>query len=113
MRPVDPVSVFGIILFALLTTALPGRPHAQARNWSQEKCVRYQKAWVELLRRAGKDGLGAEFIERHNSFIDSGCTTAADVCPRSPRELEAANVLTIQAMNAGMASTFLPFACRR
>jgi hypothetical protein len=37
----------------------------------------------------------------------------ADVCPRSGEEIETANVLTIAAMNAGMASTFLPFACRK
>jgi hypothetical protein len=105
--------VFIAIILSFLTVALPAQPQAQQRNWSKEKCVRYQKAWIELLRRSGKEGLGTEFMDRHNAFIDSGCATAADVCPRSPRELDAANVLTIQAMNAGMASTFLPFACRR
>jgi hypothetical protein len=104
--------LFAIFLI-LLTIVLTGQPQAQQRNWREEKCVRYQKAWTELLRRSGKEGLGTEFMDRHNAFIDSGCTTAADVCPRSPRELDVANVLTIQAMNAGMASTFLPFACRR
>jgi hypothetical protein len=103
----------GALFFALLTLALPGQAEAQQRNWTQEKCIRYRKAWVELLRRSGKDGLGEEFVERHNAFIDSGCVAAAAVCPRSPRELEAANILTIQAMNAGMASTFLPFVCRK
>jgi hypothetical protein len=101
------------ISLALMTMTLPVYPEAQQRSWTEQKCVRYQKVWVELLRRSGKEGLGAEFMERHNAFIDSGCATAADVCPRSPRELAVANVLTIQAMNAGMASTFLPFACRR
>jgi hypothetical protein len=113
MRFVDPLFVMGAIYLALLATALPGKPQAQPRNWTEEKCVRYQKAWVELIRRSGKEGLSPEFIERHNAFIDSGCSVAANVCPRSPRELDVANVLTIQAMNAGMASTFLPFACRR
>jgi hypothetical protein len=101
------------IMLVLLTFALPGQPQAQQRSWSEEKCVRYQKAWVELLKRSGKEGLGTEFMEQHNAFIENGCTTAGDVCPRSPRELDVANVLTIRAMNAGMASTFLPFACRR
>jgi len=34
------------------------------------------------------------------------------VCPRSPEEFARADIMTILAMNAGMASTFLPFACR-
>jgi hypothetical protein len=101
------------VVLVLFTIALPGRPEAQSRRWSEEKCVRYQKAWIELLKRSGTDGLSPDFMERHNAFIASGCKTAADVCPRSPRELDVANVLTIQAMNAGMASTFLPFVCRR
>ena len=54
-----------------------------------------------------------EFIERHQAFLASGCTATADVCPRSPEELEVANALVILAMNAGSASTFLPFACRK
>ncbi len=101
------------ISLALLTFNIPCQLQAQQRSWSEEKCFRYQKAWIELVRRSGKEGLGTEFMDRHNAFIDSGCTTVADVCPRSPRELDVANVMTIQAMNAGMASTFLPFACRR
>jgi hypothetical protein len=102
-----------VISLILLTIGLPDQLEAQPRSWTEEKCVRYQKAWVELLRRSGREGLSSEFVERHNAFIDSGCAVAADVCPRLPRELEVANVLTIQAMNAGMASTFLPFVCRR
>ena len=85
----------------------------QSRSWSEEKCARYKTAWSEALARRGMGGLGREFLDRHEAFLASGCTARADICPRSPEELELANVMTILAMNAGTASTFLPFACRR
>lgn len=85
----------------------------RAENWTVEKCDRYKKAWTDALERFGRKGLGAEFIERHEAFLAGGCTDQADVCPRSKEELDLANVLVIRAMNAGMSSTFLPFACRK
>ena len=51
-------------------------------------------------------------MARHEAFLQSGCTAPADVCPRSREEFEFADLLTVLAMNAGTASTFLPFACR-
>ena len=84
------------------------RPRA---SWTEEKCRRYRDAWAELSVRTGRRGLGSAFIDSHEAFIASGCRTQGGVCPRSPAELEAANQLTIRAMNAGMASTFLPFGC--
>ena len=84
-----------------------------APSWPEEKCARYRKAWTEALARQGQKGLGKAFLESHRAFLDSGCTGRADVCPRSAEELNLANILTIRAMNAGMASTFLPFACRK
>ncbi len=98
--------------------ALPGLVRAsesatpsQRPGWTEEKCRRYRAAWDTLSARTGRRGLGPDFIQRHEAFIGSGCTTQGDVCPRSPEELEAANMLTIMAMNAGMSSTFLPFGC--
>ena len=85
----------------------------RAQSWSEVKCARYGKAWADALARRGRQGLGAEFIERHEAFLASGCTARADVCPRSKEELDMANVLVLLAMNAGTASTFLPFACRK
>lgn len=82
-------------------------------SWTEEKCVRYRRAWSEFLARRGRQGLGSGFVEAHEAFLASGCTARADVCPRSPEELDAANMLTIAAMNAGMSATFLPFACRK
>lgn len=92
----------------------PARPAAAepARPWAEEKCVRYRRAWTDLLARRGREGLGRDFVARHEAFLASGCSGPRDVCPRSPAELEAANALVIAAMNAGAPSTFPPFACR-
>jgi hypothetical protein len=82
-------------------------------SWPEIKCARYKTAWSEVLTRRGRQGLGQDFIRSHEAFLESGCTARADVCPRSAEEMDTANILTIAAMNAGMASTFLPFACRK
>jgi hypothetical protein len=99
---------------AMLLLLVPAAPaqDAAASSWSEQKCARYKEAWTELLRRRGARGLSGEFVERHEAFLASGCTTRGDVCPRSGEELEVANILVMLAMNAGTASTFLPFACR-
>jgi hypothetical protein len=85
----------------------------QPQSWPEVKCARYKKAWSEAIARRGTRGLGPEFLERHEAFLASGCTTKADVCPRSAEELDIANMMVVAAMNAGTASTFPPFACRK
>lgn len=86
---------------------------AQEPSWVEVKCTRYKKAWSEALARTGTKGLGPEFLTRHEAFLASGCTTKGDVCPRSEEELALANMMVVAAMNAGTASTFPPFACRK
>jgi hypothetical protein len=83
------------------------------QSWPEVKCARYRKAWTDALARQGKQGLSVEFLDRHEAFLASGCTTKADVCPRSTEELNLANMMVVAAMNAGTASTFPPFACRK
>ncbi len=109
MRKIRLVLLLFVALFGSSTTVF-AQP-AQQRSWNEEKCVRYKDAWQGALQRWGRDGLGSTFIERHEAFIAGGCTGVHDVCPRSTKEIELANVLTIRALNAGMASTFLPFKC--
>jgi hypothetical protein len=94
------------------TTAAPAQEN-RAPTWPEVKCARYRKAWSEALARMGKHGLGQTFLDAHEAFLASGCTRRADVCPRSEEELKLANVMVILAMNAGTASTFPPFACRK
>jgi hypothetical protein len=86
---------------------------AQAQSWPEVKCARYKKAWTDALAQRGTKGLGQEFIERHEAFLASGCATKGDVCPRSAEELDLANMMVVAAMNAGTASTFPPFSCRK
>jgi hypothetical protein len=88
-------------------------PQDNSESWPEVKCQRYKQAWSEALARRGTQGLGQEFLDRHEAFLASGCTARADVCPRSPQELDLANIMVILAMNAGTASTFPPFFCRK
>lgn len=104
---------------ALLAVAFAGgvshtaAQNAPPRSWPEVKCERYGKAWADALARRGTRGLSRDFLERHEAFLASGCTARADVCPRSAEELEVANMMVVAAMNAGTASTFPPFACRK
>jgi hypothetical protein len=52
-------------------------------------------------------------LARHAALLGRGCAGPADVCPRTSREPALADILVIRAMNAGMASTFPFFACRK
>jgi hypothetical protein len=111
--------MFTIALGAWLAITSAGRvPGAEAQesgsqSWTEQKCARYRQAWADVQARRGVQGIGQEFLERHEAFLASGCTAKVDVCPRSSEELDLANLLTVAAMNAGTASTFLPFACPR
>lgn len=98
----------------VLSPAAPG--FAQPRppeNWPAVKCERYTKAYAEALAKFGRKGLGQPFLDAHEAFLTSGCSIRGEVCPRSAEELNLANVMVIMGMNQGMASTFMPFACRK
>ena len=103
----------GLARIALILLAVAGPAAAQpARGWTAEKCDRYARAWPEALARFGTQGLGAAFLDGHARFLASGCRAPRDLCPHTPAELAIADAMTIAAMNAGAASTFLPFTCR-
>jgi hypothetical protein len=85
---------------------------AAARSWAQDKCVRYDAAFHDLLKMVGRDGVTDHFIKGNEAFIAAGCSNGADVCPISPKDFDLANKLTLAAMSFGTASTFLPFICR-
>jgi hypothetical protein len=102
---------FGVIVITLLAGVVSATAQQSSRNWAETKCARYAAAWSDAAERFGSNGLGQEFLERHERFLASGCTTSPDVCPRSAEELEMANAMIVAAMNAGTASTFPPFAC--
>lgn len=103
------LSLLGFVAAAQAQTTR--KPQA-GRDWPTEKCERYKAAFAEAVTRQGKQGLGQEFLTRHDAFIASNCTAQPDVCARSKEELALANTLVILAMNRGMSSTFLPFYCR-
>ena len=106
----------GFVLAASLIAGAAGPGLAQPappENWPAVKCERYTKAYAEALARFGRKGLGQPFLDSHEAFLASGCSIRGEVCPRSTEELNLANVMVIMGMNQGMASTFMPFACRR
>lgn len=80
-------------------------------NWVEQKCHAYEAAWAQALDAYGSEQMNYAFIAGNENFIANGCTIPADVCPRSAQEIEVANALTLALMNAGAASTFLPFKC--
>jgi hypothetical protein len=112
-RPTIVFALAGVLALSTLTARPSLAQESSSPTWPEVKCARYKAAWAEALARRGVRGLGPDFIERHEAFLASGCTARADVCPRSVEELELANIMVVAAMNAGTASTFPPFACRK
>lgn len=104
-----PAAVAALVLIASAGAALSQA--GPSRSWTDEKCHRYRQASEDALQRQGRAGLSAEFLAAHERFIAGGCNGPERICPRSQREIDLANILTVRAMNAGMASTFLPWAC--
>ena len=107
-------SIAMLTALALAGSAAPlAAQDGQPQSWPEVKCARYKKAWTDALARRGTQGLGQEFLTAHEGFLASGCTEKTDVCPRSAEELDIANMMVVAAMNAGTASTFPPFSCRK
>jgi hypothetical protein len=110
MRSLRALAIVGLAW----TVACPGGVVAQDSSetaWQAEKCRIFETAWAKALDFFGSDNLNYNFIAQNENFIASGCSAEAGLCPRSSQELEIANALTIEMMNAGAASTFLPYAC--
>jgi hypothetical protein len=108
------ISRIGIVIVLAFTAGAASTAYADSEldSWSKEKCVRYDKAFHELLDLGGRQGVTEGFIKGNEDFIAAGCSNGADVCPRSPEDFKLANNLTIAAMGFGTASSFLPFICR-
>lgn len=82
-----------------------------ANDWAAEKCAAYEAAWNQALDAFGDDEMNYAFLAGNENFIASDCMERGEICPQSSQELEIANALTLALMNAGTASTFLPFKC--
>ncbi len=102
-----------VFCLCLVSMLLNGPVVAQpaAPGWVAQKCAAYRAAWDQALDMFGSDGMNYAFIAGSENFIAAGCTDPTRICPQSAAELEVANALTLAMMNAGAASTFLPFAC--
>ena len=104
-------SACAIGIFALWASAAWAQPSEPASAWQDKKCQIYAASWNQALDFFGTDNLNYNFIAQNENFIASGCTAPPGVCAQSSQELEIANALTLAMMNAGTASTFLPFRC--
>ena len=108
-------SIIAALLLACISffpAASLAQQSAEPSAWQVEKCEIYRQSWDKALDFFGTDNLNYDFIAQNENFIASACTAPPGVCARSSQELEIANALTIAMMNAGTASTFLPFRCR-
>lgn len=83
----------------------------EALSWTEQKCALYTAAWHHIAPDRAPDGVSDEFIAAHDEFLSSGCLDRGHVCPRTPRELEIADMLSLMAVAEGMAGSFLPFNC--
>lgn len=80
-------------------------------GWQAQKCAAYAAAWKQALDFFGSTGLNEGFIAGNLDFLAGGCIGQAEICPQSSAELDIANALSLALINAGAASTFLPFGC--
>jgi hypothetical protein len=79
--------------------------------WQIRKCQIYKAAWEDLPMLMSTGSFSPQFKTLNETFIESGCLAHIAICPQGQQEIDAANLLTIAAMNGGTASTFLPFRC--
>lgn len=106
------VRLLGALLPAMFVMTSAARGDVPLTEWQATKCRVYSEA-LERLKDAGLEELSASFLAENAAFVEKGCITRIAVCPRTQADLNAANILTIASMNAGAASSFLPFDCAR
>jgi hypothetical protein len=105
-------------LAALLLVGVAIQPTQPARaqdtgadSWTERKCILYTTASNHFFGQGTPEGVSERFMSEHAAFLASGCLDRGHVCPRSQRELEIADTLSLMAVAEGMAGSFLPFNC--
>lgn len=101
----------GLGLVLVTPSAGLAQENQETSAWQLEKCRLYGRAWTQALDAFGSDDLNFNFMAQNENFLAGGCLDATAICPRSTQELQIADALTMAMMNAGAASTFLPFRC--
>ncbi len=103
----------GVAFIALMPAFSLAQEGESLSAWQVEKCRIYEQSWEQALEGFGADNLNYNFVAQNENFLTSGCVSAPAVCPQSSTEIQIADFLTIAMMNAGAASTFLPFRCEQ
>lgn len=112
LRPATAILLSSLVLAPSSASAASQDEVAAPDAWTIEKCDRYHRAFMDLLKVFEGRDITDGFIRGNRDFIAAGCSNGADICPTSPGDMEFANALTLMAMNGGAASSFLPFICR-
>ncbi len=86
----------------------PGEPPTA---WQIRKCEVFAEAWSKALPSYPANDVSASFIADNQHFIAVTCRSNAAICPQSASEIAIANRLTFATMNAGAASSFVPYRC--
>ena len=102
---------FLIVTGLALGLASPASAQQETTAWVEQKCQIYAQAWAQALDLFGSGEMNYAFMAGNENFIASGCAERGRICPQSEQELDVANAMTLALMNAGAASTFLPFKC--
>ena len=97
---------------AMAQSQEPAPLSLEGLTWTQQKCRLYESAFKDAVEIQGAEGLRPAFLQENADFIAAGCTTKRPICPETAQEGALADLLTVLTMNEGMASTFVPFACR-
>ncbi|MET3898171.1 hypothetical protein ABIB57_002117 [Devosia sp. UYZn731] len=101
-----------LVFFVLFPDVSAAQDDTALSAWQAEKCHVYRQSWEKALGFFDTENVSQAFISQNETFMASGCTAQPVVCAQSRQELDIANALTIQKMNAGAASTFMPFRCQ-
>jgi len=105
-----------LILAALLATASPAwaedAPEHKLSDWQQKKCATFTQAYEAALQQLGTDDLRPEFLASQQAFMDSQCMDRKTLSPALGKELEIANIVSLEMIHLGASGTFLPYDCR-
>lgn len=105
-----------LILAALLATTSPAWAEDASQetlsDWQQKKCATFSQAYTAALEQLGTDGLRPEFLASQQAFMDSQCMDRKTLCPAEGKELDIANIVSLEMIHLGASGTFLPYDCR-
>jgi hypothetical protein len=105
---------FSALLLGVVAAAAMCSPAFAEETREQKRarrCAYYQEIVRVAFENVSRSQMRADFIARHDAFIEGGCFADKAVCPKTPAEFAFADILTMMTVSANMGSTFTPFRC--